>query len=140
MNCTFLLFFILTIPYIGYSQNASDQITGTYVCSKSTGWGNYTNPSTGVSMEVVPLPLWDATLILNKDSTFTRSIIMFSDNRETEEKGDWHIAQDFLILHIKTSKPSYANIEFTSDLEEKLKIDTGSRLLIGKSDVYSKTE
>ena len=65
---------------------------------------------------------------------------MFSDDRETIEKGDWSIQQDSLVLHIKTSKFSFINFETSVDTEEKLKIDSGSRLLIKKGEVYSKTE
>src|SRR5690349_17013640 len=122
-KCFCLLLFLFAIPYTGYSQNASDQIAGIYVCHQSTGWYNSTDPSTGNSIEVVPLPLWDAKLILNKNGTFTRSIKMFSDNRETIEKGNWNIDQDSLILLIKTSKPSFIDIEMEINKEERLKID-----------------
>ncbi|RYD75232.1 MAG: hypothetical protein EOP53_16830 [Sphingobacteriales bacterium] len=140
MRGTILLFLTLIIPYIAYSQNDSPSIAGKYVCHQSTGWYNSTDPSTGNSIEVVPLPLWDATLILIKNGTFSRSTVIFSDDRETIEKGNWSIQQDSLVLHITTSKLSLINFETTVDTEEKLKIDLGSRLLIKHGEVYSKTE
>ena len=86
------------------------------------------------------MPISETTLILDSNGTFTRSIVMFSGNRETIEKGNWRIEQDSLVLHIKTSKPAYISFETDMEVntEERLKIDLGSRLLIRYGEVYSK--